>query len=230
VSADTSREGNSRSARPGRRTAAGGTWTRAGSLAIVAAAVSLLLGPGLVAAQDSAAAGPTGPDHDVLRVLMRKEFAGKLDSIPGSLTWDDLRSGIATEYDATAATVKKGDKAQLVFYSALVKDGDVAVEHTSDSFEVIPGGSKVQPDRFFGDDSMLPDGWTLKGTFLLGEVTVPSDKPMSETIRGVLGDLSGGSPLLFMEAIPADGAARSGVKVAPLILTFQKGSPSGQGG
>jgi len=229
VSADTSREEKSRSARPRRRTA-GGTWTRAGSLAIVAAAAALLLGPGLVKAQDSAATKQAGPDHDVLRVLMSKEFAGKLDSIPGSLTWDDVRKGIAVEYDATQATVKEGDKARLVVYSALVKDGDLSMEHTSDSFEVSPGGTKVQPDDFFGDDSMLPDGWTLKGTFLLGEVTVPSDKLMSDDIRGVLGDLSGGSPLLFMEAVPADSAVRSGIKVAPLILTFQKGSPSGQGG
>lgn len=203
---------------------------RAGRLAIVAAAAALLLGSGAVAAQDSAAAKQAGPDHDVLRVLMSKEFAGKLDSVPGSVTWDDLREGIATEYDATRSTVKQGDKAKLVFYTALVKDGDLATEHTSDSFEVIPGGSKIQPDEFFGDESMLPDGWTLKGTFLLGEVSVPSGKFMSDDIRGVLGDLSGGSPLLFMEAVPADGAARSGIKVAPLILTFQKGNPSGQGG
>ncbi|HKK07696.1 MAG TPA: hypothetical protein VKA44_02305 [Gemmatimonadota bacterium] len=199
-------------------------------LAAAAAALTLLLAPATVRAQDSTAAQEKLPDHDAVKVLMTQDFAAKLDSVPTTLTWDALRKGMAVQYSATKETVQKGDKGKFVFYTALASDGEIAKEHTSDAFEVTPGGSTTAPDAFFPDASMFPDGWSLKGTFVLGEVTVPEDGLMTADVKGVLTDLSEGSPLLFMEAAPADPAARSGLKAAPLILTFQKGSPAPEGG
>lgn len=199
-------------------------------LMAAAAALALFLAPAAARAQDSAAAQEKLPDHDAVRVLMTQDFASKLDSVPTTLTWDALRQGMAVQYSATKETLEKGDKGKFVFYTALAQDGKIAKEHTSDAFEVTPGGSTTSPDAFFPEESMFPDGWSLKGTFVLGEVTVPEDGLMTQDVKGVLTDLSEGSPLLFMEAAPADPAARSSLKAAPLILTFQKGSPAPEGG
>ncbi|HKK07669.1 MAG TPA: hypothetical protein VKA44_02165, partial [Gemmatimonadota bacterium] len=169
MSADRTTEDRSAGARPSRRHGGGRAWRRPSRLAVTLAGLALAATPAIARAQDSTAAQASMPDHDAVRVLMTQDFAAKLDSVANTLTWDALRSGIAVQYDATRQTVQKGEKGKFVFYVALAKDGEIASEHTSDAFDVTPGGSTTSPDEFFPDGSMFPDGWSLKGTFVLGE-------------------------------------------------------------
>jgi hypothetical protein len=195
-----------------------------GRLLACAAATALAIGARSPAAAQDTTAAEADHGPDVVRVLITQDFADKLDSIPAEITWDDIRKGVAVQYDASTATVKTAKRAKFVLYAAMASGGKIQKESTSDGFDVFPGASLSQPDKFLPEESMLPAGVTPKGTFVVGTVTVPESGLLSEDMKGILEDLSGSSPLLYLLAAPADEAARAKLKAAPLILTMQQGS------
>jgi hypothetical protein len=209
---------------PGRTSRGRGRRARAVSGRLILGAVTMLLaipaGRPLVA-QDSTSNGQAEVKADLLRVLITKDFAAKMDSTPGKLTWDDVRKGVVVKYEATPATVKKADKLKIVFYAAVASGGKVQNEFTSDPVEVFPSATIAQPDKFLPEKSMLPSGVTPKGTFVVGKVTVPDSELLGSDMKAILQDLSGSEPILYLLAAPADTSVRSDLQAAPLILTMK---------
>ncbi len=187
---------------------------------VVAVVLAMLAGRPLTA-QDSTSDTQPEVKVDVLRVLITKDFATKMDSTPAQITWDDVRKGVVVNYEATPATVKKATKLKLVFYAALAQDGKVQNEFTSEPVDVFPSATISQPDKFLPEKSMLPGGVTPKGTFVVGKVTVPDSEMLGADMKAILQDLSGSEPILYLLAAPADTAVRSSLQTAPLILTLK---------
>jgi len=187
---------------------------------VVAVVLAMLAGRPLTA-QDSTSSTQPEVTVDVLRVLITKDFAAKMDSTPGQLTWDDVRKGVVVKYEATPATVKNAKKLQLVFYAAVAQGGKVQNEFTSEPVDVFPSATISQPEKFLPEKSMLPGGVTPNGTFVVGKVTVPDSELLGADMKAILQDLSGSEPILYLLAAPADTAVRSGLQAAPLILTLK---------
>lgn len=197
----------------GRGVAAQRKWLAASAVVLLAAVAGRP-----AAAQDTTSAQPQ-VKANVLRVLITKTFAAKMDSTPAKLTWDDVRKGVVVKYDATPATAKTGKKLSLVFYAAMASGGKVQKEFTSEPFDVFPTATVSQPGKFLPEKPMLPSGVNPKGTFVVGKVTVPASGLLSPDMKGIIEDLSGSEPVLYLLAAPADTAARSQIQAAPLVLT-----------
>lgn len=174
-----------------------------------------------LAAQDSTAKKPDQVKADLLRVLITQDFASKMDSTPGKITWDDVRKGVVVKYEATTATIKKAQKLKILFFAAVARGGKVENEFTSDPVEVFPSATISQPDKFLPEKTMLPAGVSPKGTFVVGNVTVPDSQLLGNDMKAILQDLSGSEPILYLLAAPADPSVRSSLQAAPLILTMK---------
>ncbi len=211
---------------------AGHRWSAASGRLLVAASALLLAvtvrSP--LAAQDSAGGGSGQSGENVVRVLITQSFNAKMDSMPAQITWDDLRKGVAVQFDATPDVAKAAKKMSFVLYAALAQGGEIRQQKTSDPFDVIPTASVTEPDKLLPEKSMIPSGFGLKGTFVVGTVEVPQDELLSKDMKGILQDLSSDTPILYLLAAPADKKDRAMVKSAPLTFTMQKASPAPAGG
>ena len=139
-----------------------------------------------LAAQDSTAKAPDEVKADLLRVLITQDFASKMDSTPGKITWDDVRKGVVVKYEATPATIKKAQNLKILFYAAVARGGKIENEFTSEPVEVFPSATISQPDKFLPEKTMLPAGVSPKGTFVVGKVTVPDSQLLGDDMKAIL--------------------------------------------
>lgn len=209
---------------PGRTLRESGRRARAVSgrlMLSVAAALLAIPAARPLAAQDSTAKAADEVKADLLRVLITQDFASKMDSAPAKLTWEDVRKGVVVKYEATTATIKKGQNLKILFYAAVARNGKVENEFTSEPVEVFPSATISQPDKFLPEKTMLPAGVAPKGTFVVGKVTVPDSQLLGSDMKAILQDLSGSEPILYLLAAPADASVRTSIQAAPLILTMK---------
>lgn len=133
-----------------------------------------------------------------------------------AISWDQVRNDVAVTLEGDTQPTR------LVVHLALVREGGVTDQFTSEPFEILPGATKFSPEDFFPSESMLPGGeFQAIGVFGPGAVDVPAEGFIGDFLMRTLRTLGRQGPVLLFMAAGADQGARASIRSEPAIIRFQ---------
>lgn len=148
-------------------------------------------------------------EEPLARAGLTEEFTAVLDSAPAAAGWERFRHGVAVRWEpGKNEDLSSGTRRHLVVHLAVVRAGEIDEHHTSDVVELLPGGTKIDPEgAFLPEESMIPDGYRIADLMALGEIEVEPGQIMTELVRGIIADMTSETPALYLAAtLPEDGA------------------------
>ncbi|MFW6193561.1 MAG: hypothetical protein ACOC83_08745 [Gemmatimonadota bacterium] len=200
----------------------------AAARALGAAALAALLGAAAPdgwaqAQQDDAqeeAADQIEREEPLARVGLTEEFSAVLDSAPETVDWERFRNAVAVRWEpGKNEDLEAGSRRHLVLHATVVEDGEISEHHTSDVVELLPGGTKLDPEGgFLPDESMVPDGYRITDLMALGEIEVEPGEIMTELVEGIIADMTEDAPALYLAATPPEDDADGPQKIHPVLV------------
>lgn len=192
--------------------------------AAVAFLVAVTAPDGTVDAQEDdgsqGAANQIQREEPLARVGLTEDFSAVLDSAPDAADWERLRNSVAMRWEpGKNEDLEAGTRRHLVLHAAVVEAGEIGEHHTSDVVELLPGGTKIDPEgAFLPEESMIPDGYRIANLMALGEIEVEPGEIMTELVRGIIGDMTSEAPALYLAATPPEGEADGPHKIHPVLV------------
>lgn len=204
---------------PIRRTAA----LRSVGAAAVALLVAATAPDGTVDAQEEdsqAGADQIQREEPLARVGLTEDFSAVLDSAPEAADWERFRHAVALRWEpGKNEDLSSGGRRHLVLHAAVVEAGEIGEHHTSDVVELLPGGTKIDPEgAFLPEGSMIPDGYRISNLMALGEIEVEPGEIMTDLVQGIIGDMTQDTPALYLAATPPEGEADVPHKIHPVLV------------
>lgn len=166
-------------------------------------------------------------EEPLARVGVTKEFSATLDSAPRSADWKLLRKTLALRYEpGKNDQLEQGTRKHLVLHAAVIEKGEVQGRHTSDPVELLPGATKLEPDAYLPEASMVPEGYRISSIMSLGEIQVQPGEIMTELVRDIVGDMTKNAPALYLAPAPPEENLDGPHKIHPVLvqLTPSKGA------
>lgn len=154
------------------------------------------------------------------RVGLTGDFSAVLDSAPEAADWERLRHAVALRWEpGKDEDLSSGARRHLVLHAAVVEAGEVGEHHTSDVVELLPGGTKIDPEgAFLPEESMIPDGYRVGSLMALGEIEVQPGEIMTDLVQGIIGDMTQEAPALYLAATPPEEDAEGPHKIHPVLV------------
>lgn len=205
---------------PIRRTAA----LRSVGAAAVALLVAATAPDGAIDAQEEdgsqAGADQIQREEPLARVGLTEDFSAVLDSAPEAADWERFRHAVALRWEpGKNEDLSSGGRRHLVLHAAVVEAGEIGEHHTSDVVELLPGGTKIDPEgAFLPEGSMIPDGYRISNLMALGEIEVEPGEIMTDLVQGIIGDMTQDTPALYLAATPPEGEADGPHKIHPVLV------------
>lgn len=162
------------------------------------------------------------------RVGLTEEFSATLDSAPAAANWKLFRQTVAVRYEpGKSETTDPGTRKHLVLHAAVIREGEIQEHHTSDPAELLPGATKIDPDAFLPESSMIPSGYRISNLMAIGEIEVPPGEIMTKLVRDIIADMTKSAPALYLAATPPEEQAEGPHKIHPILVQL---APSGGSG
>lgn len=192
--------------------------------AAVAFLVAVTAPDGTVDAQEDdgsqGAANQIQREEPLARVGLTEDFSAVLDSAPDAADWERLRNSVAIRWEpGKNEDLEAGTRRHLVLHAAVVEAGEIGEHHTSDVVELLPGGTKIDPEgAFLPEESMIPDGYRIANLMALGEIEVEPGEIMTELVRGIIADMTSEAPALYLAATHPEDEADGPHKIHPVLV------------
>lgn len=159
-------------------------------------------------------------EEPLARVGLTEDFSAVLDSAPEAADWELFRNTIALRWEpGKNEDFEQGTRRHLVLHAAVVEDGEIGEHHTSDIVELLPGGTKIDPEgAFLPESTMVPDGYRIADLMALGEIEVEPGEIMTELVRGIIADMTTEAPALYLAATSPEDQADGPQKIHPVLV------------
>lgn len=203
------------------------------ALALIAA-VAAPEGPGEAQEGQSADSAKIQREEPLARVGLTPEFSATLDTAPAAANWQLLRETLAVRYEpGKSEKLDPGTRKHLVVHAAVIKGGQIQRHHTSEPAELLPGATKLDPDAFLPEESLVPSGYRISNLMSIGEIEVEPGRIMTDLVRDVVADMTKNAPALYLAATPPEEQAEGSHKIHPILVQLApapEGGGAGSGG
>lgn len=160
-------------------------------------------------ADEETAAEQIERQEPLARVGLTEDFTAVLDSAPEAADWELLRQTIALRWEpGMNEDLEAGTRRHLVLHAAVIEEGEIREHHTTDPLELLPGGTKLDPEGgFLPEESMIPDGHRIANVMALGEIEVEPGEIMTDLVRDIIADMTQDTPALYIApTLPEENA------------------------
>lgn len=165
------------------------------------------------------------------RVGMTEGFSATLDTAPEAVTWKTFRDGVAVRYEpGKSEGLDPGTRKHLVLHAAVVEEGEIRERHSSDPVELLPGATKLQPEAFLPESSMIPDGYRISNLMAIGEIEVQPGEIMTDLVRDIVSDMTRDRPALYLAPTPPEEQIDAPHKIHPVLVQLAPAQGGGAGG